>query len=53
MKLGFIISQALEDRARIIPCMFVFHRDGSQILDETAWGGRVTSKGAKITRFLK
>ena len=27
--------------------MFVFHRDGSQILEETVLGGRLTSKGAK------
>ena len=27
--------------------MFVFHKDGSQILEETVLGGRFTSKGAK------
>ena len=57
LKLGFIISQGLEERPRIIPWMFVFHRDGSQTLEETFWGGKVTSKGAKkrfiIARFLK
>ena len=47
LKLGFIISQGLEERPRIIPWMFAFHRDGSQTLEETFWGGRVTSKGAK------